>query len=99
MRLIYVLDATDTGLSLIRDKQLTMLFGPCGFPYFILMNKLLEKKNYEPIIELFEKQLPFFTIANASSNSKTARAKPTPIPYDQASVLIEALLLMVKSIS
>ncbi len=91
MRLVYVLEATDIGLRLLADPALEPLFGHCGFPYFILMNKLLQLKQYDSVIALFDRQLPFFTVEASSSSTSKIR---TPIPFDQASILLEALMLM-----
>ena len=54
------------------------------------MNKLLELGDYQSVVSLFEQQLPFFTIEN--SNPKSSENKQL-IPNEQASILLEALLL------
>ncbi len=93
MRLIYVLDDTTTGLELISDSSLEPLFGKCGFAYFILMNKLVELKQYDSVVVLFERQIPYFTV-ETSSSSKSRLGHKTPIPFDQASLVLEALMLI-----
>ena len=55
------------------------------------MNKLLELGDYQSVVSLFEQQLPFFTIEN--SNPKSFENKQL-IPNEQASILLEALLLI-----
>ena len=55
------------------------------------MNKLAELGDYQAVIKLFEQQLPFFTLEY--SDSKFLKSKQL-IPHQQASILLEALLLM-----
>ena len=57
------------------------------------MNKLLEKKQYQSVVDLFDAQLPFFTEQNAKS-AKSSNKLATSIPFDQAGLLVEALLYM-----
>ena len=51
------------------------------------MNKLMLEKDYQTVVELFDKQLPHFTVE--SSSSKTVR---TAVPFDQLSIVFHALM-------
>lgn len=53
------------------------------------MNKLMLGKDYKNVVNLFDKQLPYFTIE--SSSSKTIK---TAVPFDQLSIVFHALLCM-----
>lgn len=57
------------------------------------MNKLIERKEYQQVVELFDAQLPYFTEQNANS-VKAKNKLAASIPYDQAGLLLEALLYM-----
>lgn len=94
MRLVTVLDNSKMGLDLINDQDLSPIFGDCGFCYFILMNKLMEHKQYESVLDLFHKQLAFFSEQNSGGKVLDKRKLKNSIPYDQASIVIEALLYM-----
>ena len=59
------------------------------------MNKLMEHKQYESVLDLFHKQLAFFSEQNSGGKVLDKRKLKNSIPYDQASIVIEALLYMV----
>ena len=56
------------------------------------MNKLVEQKEYNLVVELFEKQIPFFQEVKIK---KTPNSIVSPLPYDQVGLVVEALLYMV----
>lgn len=56
------------------------------------MNKLVEQKKYNLVVELFEQQLPFFQEVKLK---KTSNNIISPLPYDQVCLVVESLLYMV----
>jgi hypothetical protein len=53
------------------------------------MNKLMIEKDYNTVVNLFEKQLPYFTVQNSSTKSFQ-----TSVPMDQIGLVFQALLFL-----
>ena len=73
-------------------KIFKKVFTNYGFVYFILMNKLMIHEEYNQVLNLFEMQLPFF---NEERVTKTNVLIKSMLPYDQMSLVLEALLCLV----
>jgi hypothetical protein len=58
------------------------------------MNKLTMENKFSQAIDLFEKQLPEFSIERSNSKSKENRKKSI-LPFDQMSLVFEILLKIV----
>ena len=56
------------------------------------MNKLMIHKEYNQVLNLFEMQLPFFIEERVT---KTNVLNKSILPYDQTSLVLEALLCLV----
>jgi hypothetical protein len=65
-----------------------------GFPYLILMNKLMVEKKYDKVVHLFESQFDKFSVERSNSKS-TLNVRKDIIPMDQLGLVSEALFLMV----
>ena len=67
-----------------------------GFPYLILMNKLIIEKKFNQAVDLFEIQFDKFSVERSNSK-KTKNKRKDIVPMDQLSLVSQALLLMVKN--
>lgn len=75
------------------SKDLKPLFNS-NFPHFLIMNKLTMDNKLSKVLDLFEKQLPEFSIEKSNSLLKEHRRKSI-LPFDQMNLVFEVLLKIV----
>ncbi|CAF0971936.1 unnamed protein product [Brachionus calyciflorus] len=93
IRLVYILDHIDIAISFYDDAD----FAPYvigGYGSLLIMNKLLINKEYERLIDLFDRQLDKYSSDISFSINSNENFRQT-IPFDQLDCVSEALLNMV----